>query len=143
MAPISSSFMINQPVEKVFAYIVSVENHKAWQQGIAEAKVSPSGPVGVGSIYTYTTQVMGRRIDTQMQVSAFEQNKKWAVKTIGVPKSVETVYLFEPAGGATKMTITMELPPGAYPAMAEKMMSQQMQKTLQEQGARIKQLVGG
>jgi uncharacterized membrane protein len=143
MTPISSSFTINQPVEKVFAYVVSVENHKAWQPGIVDAKVTPSGPVGVGSTYTYTTQVMGRRIDSQMQVSAFEQNKKWAVKTVGVPKPVETVYLFEATGSATKLMITMELPAGAYPAMAENMMKQQMQKTLQEQGARIKQLVGG
>ena len=143
MAPISSSFTINQPVEKVFAYIVTVENHKAWQPGIAEAKITPSGPVGVGSIYTYTTKVMGRSIDSQMQVSAFEPNKKWAVKTIGVPKSVETVYLFEAEGNATRLTISMELPPGAYPAMAENAIKGQMQKTLQEQGARIKQLVGG
>ena len=76
-----------------------------------------------------------------MQVSAFEQNKKWAVKTTGVPKPVETVYLFEDAGGTTKLTISMELPAGAYPAMAEGMIKQQMQKTLQEQGERIKQFV--
>lgn len=143
MTAITSDFTINQPVEKVFAYVVGVENHKAWQAGIADAKVTPAGPVGLGSTYTYTTQVMGRRIETQMQVSAFEQNKKWAVKTVGVPKPMETVYLFEPAGGATHLTISMELPAGAYPAMAENMMKQQMQKSLQEQGARIKQLVGG
>lgn len=141
MAPMSSSITIDQPVEKVFEYVVSVENHKAWQAGIADARVTPSGPVSLGSVYTYTTEVMGRKMETQMQVSAFEQNKKWAVKTTGVPKPVETVYLFEAAGGATNLTISMELPAGAYPAMAEGMIKQQMQKTLQEQGERIKRIV--
>ena len=141
MSTISANFTINQPVEKVFAYVISVENHTAWQAGIAEARVTPSGPVGLGSTYIYTTQVMGRRIESQMQVSAFEPNKTWAVKTVGVPNSVETVYLFEPAGSATQLTISMNMPPGAYPAMAENMIKQQMQKSLQEQGERIKRLV--
>ena len=60
MAPMSSVLTINQPVEKVFEYVVSVANHKAWQQGITDARVTPNGPVGLGSVYTYTSQVMGR-----------------------------------------------------------------------------------
>ncbi len=141
MATLSCSVTINQPVEKVFNYVVSVENHKAWQASIVDAKVTPSGPVGVGSTYVYATEVMGRRYESQMQVSAFEQNKKWAVKTTGVPNSVETVYLFEAAGNATKLTISMDVPAGAYPAAAEGMIKQQMQKSLEEQGSRIKQMV--
>ena len=141
MATLSCSVTINQPVEKVFNYVVAVENHKAWQASIVDAKVTPSGPIGVGSIYVYATEVMGRRIESQMQVSAFEQNKKWAVKTTGVPNSVETAYLFEAAGNVTKLMIAMDVPAGAYPAAAEAMIKQQMQKSLEEQGNRIKQMV--
>ena len=140
MASVSSSVTINQPVEKVFSYVAMVENHKAWQAGIQDAKITPAGPVAVGSIYHYTTEVMGRKIETQLQVSAYEQNKKWSVKTTGVPRPVETVYLFEGTGNTTKLTISMELS-GGYPAAAEGMVKQQMQKSLDEQGNRIKQMV--
>jgi carbon monoxide dehydrogenase subunit G len=140
MATVSSSVSINQPVGKVFAYVTSVENHKAWQPGILEAKVTPAGPIAVGSTYHYTTEVMGRKMETQMQVSAFEQDKKWAVKTTGVPRPVETVYLFEAVGNTTKVTISMDLT-GGYPAAAEAMVKQQMQKNLDDQGNRIKQMV--
>lgn len=140
MASVSSSVTINQPVDKVFAYITMVENHKAWQAGILEAKVTPAGPIAVGSIYHYTTEVMGRRMETQLQVSAYEQNKKWSVKTTGVPRPVETVYLFEGAGNATKLTISMELT-GGYPAAAEAMVKQQMQKSMDESANKIKQMV--
>ena len=141
MASLSSTIVINQPVDKVFAYVIAVENHMAWQTGLKAAKVTPAGPIAVGSIYGYTTEVMGRKYESQMQVSAFELNKKWAVKTIGVPRSVETVYLFEAAGNGTKLTLSMEVPPGAYPAAAEGAIKQQMQKSLEDQGKRIKQLV--
>jgi uncharacterized protein YndB with AHSA1/START domain len=140
MASVSSSTTINQPVDKVFSFITSVENHKAWQAGILDAKVTPAGPVAVGSILHYTTEVMGRRMETQLQVSAYEPNKKWSVKTTGVPRPVETVYLFEGAGATTKLTISMELT-GGYPAAAEAMVKQQMQKSLDEQGMKIKQML--
>jgi len=141
MATLSSSITINQPVDKVFVFVTAVENHKAWQAGILDAKVTPDGPISVGSIYVYTTEVMGRKYESQMQVSSFEQNKKWAVKTIGVPRSVETVYLFEAAGNATNLTLSMEVPAGAYPAAAEGMIMQQMQKSLEDQNNRIKQML--
>jgi hypothetical protein len=140
MPSVSSTTTIGKPVEAVFEYVTSVANHKAWQAGILEAKVTPEGPLGVGSTYQYTTEVMGRKIQSAMQISAWEPNKKWAVKTTGVPNAVETVYVFQPAGGGTQLTISMELS-GGYPPMAEPMIKQQMQKSLEEQGARIKQFV--
>ncbi|MDR3574349.1 MAG: SRPBCC family protein [Anaerolineaceae bacterium] len=140
MASASSSVLINQPVDKVFAYITDASNHTAWQAGLLGAQVTPAGPVALGSIYHYTTEVMGRRYESQTQVSAFEPNKKWATKTVGVPRPVETVYLFEPAGNTTRLTISMDLT-GGYPAAAEGAVRAQMQKSFDEQVQRIKKIV--
>jgi hypothetical protein len=137
MASASSSIVINQPVDQVFSYITNVTNHTAWQAGILSATITPAGPVALGSIYHYTTEVMGRKYETQIQVSGFEQNKKWATKTIGVPRSVETVYLFEAVGTTTRLTISSDLT-GGYPVAAEAMVRAQMQKSFDEQGQRIK-----
>jgi uncharacterized protein YndB with AHSA1/START domain len=142
VASVSSTTTINQPVDKVFTYVITAENHNAWQQGILDVSVTPAGPVAVGSTYRYTSKVMGRQMETQMQVSAFEPNRQWSVTTVGVPTPVTTAYQFEPEGNGTKLTISMELT-GGYPAAAEAMVKQQMQKSLDEQGARIKQMVGG
>lgn len=141
MPIISTSAIINQPAERVFAYIVAVENHTAWQAGIKDARITPDGPVGVGTTYVYTTEVMGQRIQSQMQVSVYQENKLWAVKTVGVPNSVETAYRFEPAGAGTQLTISMDVPAGAYPAAVEGMVKQQMLKSLEEQAQRISRLV--
>ena len=140
MASVSSSTTINKPVDQVFSGVVNAAAQKTWQAGILDAKVTPAGPVALGSIYHYTTDVMGRKMETQLQVSAFEPNKKWAVKTTGVPRPVETVYLFESAGAATKLTISMDLT-GGYPAAAEAMVKQQMQKSLDDQGHRLKEML--
>ncbi|RPI23373.1 MAG: hypothetical protein EHM70_22600 [Chloroflexota bacterium] len=141
MATLSGTTLINKPVDMVFSFITNAENHKAWQPMLKEAKVTPPGPIGVGSTYIYTTEVMGRRIETKMQVSRFEQNCLWAFKTIGVPQPVETVYAFQPEANATRLTITMEVPAGAYPAAAEAMIKQQMQKSLEDQGKQLKSIL--
>jgi uncharacterized protein YndB with AHSA1/START domain len=141
MANLSSSTVINQPVEKVFTFLVNAANHKIWQPMLLDAKVSPEGPVTLGSTYIYTTDVMGRKMETKLQVSQFEPNHIWAFKTVGVPTSVESIYVFDAEGNGTKLTISMDVPAGAYPAAAEGMIKQQMQKSLEEQGKQLKQIL--
>jgi uncharacterized protein YndB with AHSA1/START domain len=143
MASASSSVTINKPVDQVFSYVVDVANHPSWQAGILEARVTPDGPVGVGSTYHYTTEVMGNRMETQMQVTAFEENKTWGVTTVGVPRPVETIYSFEAAGDATTLTVSMDLPPDAYPAAALDMVKQQMAKAMADAANKIKTMIEG
>lgn len=140
MTTVSASISINQPVDKVFDYMIDVENHKAWQAGILNATVTPPGPIGVGSTYHYTTEVMGRQMETHLEVTACEKNQKWSVKTTGVPLSIEMDYLFEAVDNNTKLTISMELA-GGYPAAAEAMVKQQTQKNFEDQCNKIKQLL--
>jgi hypothetical protein len=77
---------------------------------------------------------MGRNYETKMQVSAFEQNRKWFTKT----NNTETGYTLEPVDGGTKMTVSMMVPAGAYPAAAEGAVMQQMEKSLREQANALK-----
>ena len=137
MASVSCSTTINKPVDKVFGYVTNVENHTAWQAGISAASLTPAGPVAVGSVYHYTVEVMGRKIETQNEVASYEPNQKWSVKTMGTPRPVETVYHFEAVGDTTKLTISMDLT-GGYPAAAEAMVKQQMEKSLSDQANTIK-----
>ena len=140
MTTVSASISINQPVDRAFDYMIDVGNHKAWQAGILNASVTPPGPIGVGSTYHYTTEVMGRQMETHLEVTACEKNQKWSVKTTGVPLSVEMDYLFEAVDNNTKLTISMELA-GGYPAAAEAMVKQQTQKNFEDQCTKIKQLL--
>lgn len=118
--------------------MIDVANHPSWQAAIESAILSPDGPVAVGSIYTYSTKVMGRSMETKMEVSQFEENKLWAVKTVGVPTAIETIYTFTPEGDGTKLEIAMDLVPGSFPAAAEAMMKKSTQDNLDAQCATIK-----
>lgn len=140
MANVSMQVVINQPVEKVFEYVTNVANHLTWHENLLEAHITPEGPLGVGSTYHYVTSVMGNRIPSQMQISAWEENRVWGITTTGVPNPAQTLYTFDGAGDSTTLTIEMELT-GGYPAAAEAMIMQEMKKQLDGQGQRIKNAV--
>jgi uncharacterized membrane protein len=142
MPVVSQKVTINQPVQTVFDYLTNVANHTAWQAGIQSAAITPPGAPALGSIYSYVTDVMGTKYESKMEVSAFEPNRLWQVKVVGMPNAPITTYNFEEAGGATNMMISMELV-GGYPAAAEGAIVAQTQQSLAEQAARIKQQVGG
>ena len=141
MTSVSSSTTINQPVEKVFGFVSDIESQMKMQPSILAVKVTPPGPVALGSMLHYTSEYAGKKYESAVQVSAYEPNKKWATKTTGVPKPMETVYVFEPAGSGTKMTVSTELVPGSYPAAAEPTIKAQWQKTFDETCAHVKQMV--
>ena len=56
MTTVSSSTTINKPVEKVFSLIADPVNQKALQPGILDVKVTPPGPMAVGSMLHYTSE---------------------------------------------------------------------------------------
>ncbi|KAA3643312.1 MAG: DUF3284 domain-containing protein [Chloroflexi bacterium] len=141
MPTVTCSTTINQSADKVFAYLTDVKNHTSWQAAIESATISPDGPAALGSVYEYTTDVMGQKMKSQMEITSFEENKKWGVSTVGVPTTTTTVYDFEDEGGSTKLTITMELADGAYPAAAEAMVVAETEKNLVKQAETIKAAV--
>jgi carbon monoxide dehydrogenase subunit G len=141
MTSVSSSTTINQPVEKVFSFVSDIESQMKMQPSILAVKVTPPGSVALGSLLHYTTEYAGKKYESAVQVSAYEPNKKWATKTTGVPKPMETMYVFEPAGSGTKVTVSTELVPGSYPAMAEPTIKAQWQKTFDETCAHLKQML--
>ena len=140
MTTVLSSITINQPVEKVFSLIADPANQKALQPGILDVKITPPGPVAVGSLLHYTTEYAGKKYESAVQVSAYEPNKKWATKTTGTPKPMETVYAFEPAGAGTKVTVSTELIPGCFPAAAEGTMKAYWQKVFDDICRSLKQM---
>ena len=139
MTTISSSITINQPVEKVFSLVADPANMKNMQAGILDVRVTPPGPVAVGSQLHTTSEYAGKKYESAVQVSAYEPNKKWATKTM-TQKPVEYTYAFEAAGAGTKLTISTELIPGSFPAPAEGAIKAQWQKTFDETCSRLKQM---
>jgi len=142
MIKVEKSVTINKPVEEVFAFVVNHENTTKWQGGV-EA-IIPEGPANVvGSKYTEVRKFMGQEMKSNLEITAFVANAKWAAKVLKGPVPYEVTATFESTGGGTKMTTRVEGEPKGFFKVAEGMLTGQLGKSLEEDGDRLKKILEG
>ena len=142
MIKVEKSVTINKPVAEVFAFVTTNANITKWQGGV-EA-VQEEGPANtVGSRYTEVRKFMGQEMKTTLEITAFEPNVKWSAKVVKGPVPYEVTITFEASGGGTKMTTHVEGEPSGFFKIAEGMVVGQLEKSLEEDGQRLKKILEG
>jgi uncharacterized protein YndB with AHSA1/START domain len=139
MIKVENSITINAPVEKVFAFVTDPDNSTKWQGGVDA--VEYDGEQTVGGKYTEVRKFMGREMRTTLEVTRLEENKLWAAKTLSGPVPYEVTVTYEPAGGGTKMTTTVEAEPGGFFKLAEGAVRKQLESGLEEDSQTLKSMI--
>jgi uncharacterized membrane protein len=137
MVKAENSITINKPVEDVFAYVNNLENSAVWQGGVESVKFQDASP-GVGEQYIEVRKFLGRDMESTIEVTALELNKKYAAKTITGPVPFEVTVTFEPIEGGTRMTTTVEGEPRGFFKLAGGAVQKQLEKSLVDDGERLK-----
>jgi hypothetical protein len=109
---IEYSHVINRPVDKVFHFMVveHVKNHPRWDSDI-ELWLDSDEPIGVGTIIKRRNSRSGTPVKGTMEVTEYEQNRKFTtIIQEGSGKMIGGL-LFEPVGvDQTKVTTVIDLP---------------------------------
>ena len=142
MIKVESSVVINKPLAEVFAFATNSDNSTKWQGGV-EAVIAEGPPNVVGSKHTEVRKFMGQEMKSTMELTAFEPNVKWAAKVVKGPVPYVVTVTYEAAGSATKMTTKVEGEPTGFFKIAEGMVASQLEKSLAEDGQRLKKLLEG
>ena len=143
MIQVEKSVKINRPLPEVFAFVSNTYNVPKWQGGVENVYLE--GPVGnVGTKFTEVRRFMGQEMKSTLEITAFEQNARWAARVIKGPVPYEVSATFEDAGGGgTKMTTRVEGEPKGFFKIAEGMLKGQLEKSLEEDGQRLKGILEG
>ena len=140
MIKVEKSVTINKPVEEVFAFVSKQENTTKWQGGVQA--IIPEGPANVvGSKYIEVRKFMGQEMRSTLEITAFVENARWAAKVLKGPVPYEVIATFEPSGAGTRMTMQVEGEPKGFFKIAEGMLGGQLEKSLEEDGARLKSIL--
>ena len=86
---------INRPVEEVFAYVSDLQNGPQWQNGLLEVRRITKGPLGIGTQFTAVRKFMGRKMESVIEFTTYEPNKKIAFKSISGTSPFEQSFIFE------------------------------------------------
>lgn len=143
MIRIEKSVVINKPVEEVFALVTDGSQAHTWQGGLEAVEGTTNR---VGSKYTEVRKLLGKEMRSTMEVTAFEPDTHWAAKVVKGPVPYEVSVRLEPdpAGqGGTRLTTSVDGEPSGFFKMAEGVMKSQLEKSIEENIQRLKQLLEG
>ena len=141
MLKLDISIVINRPVEEVFAFLSNPENGPKWGSGSKEVKMITQGPIGVGTRYRTVREALGRRIESETEITEFEPNRKIASKSISGPFPMESAVTFERVEGGTRVTGTLFGEPGGFFKLAEPLLVSMLKRQYQADLANLKDLM--
>jgi len=132
MISINLNALILQPVWQVFDYVANPENNPQWQYGsLGSVQLSP-GDMQVGTLFSSIGHFMGRRIQSDFEVTEFETNKSYGFETISGPIQLQTSYNFEVVDRGTNLIVSSLINPGGFFKLIDPIVTRVAKKQFKE-----------
>lgn len=141
MAALSASITIKHPIEEIFAFVTDVNNAAKWQSGIIEAKATSQEAIGIGTTYIYVVQVMGKKLETRGEITAYEPHGRYEWKSTKGPFPMSGGATFEETSEGVRVTDTVNVEPGGFFKPAEPLLIKQQQSQMEKDLAKLKKLL--
>ncbi|HWJ44315.1 MAG TPA: SRPBCC family protein [Gaiellaceae bacterium] len=94
---------IARPVADVFAYLTDVRNVPEWQESALSAEW-----IEEGKRFRERRSFLGRSAELELEVSEFEQDRRFDVRTMKAPVPLEIHHTFAAVDGGPQQKLTAE-----------------------------------
>ena len=138
MIKIDLSTLVDKPIKDVFAFIGNPNNMPKWNTTVMGVEQITPGEVGVGTKFKSVGEMMGRRIEGEMQVTAYEPDTKFGVQMNAGPMQVNMMVSFETVGTGTKISLNAQGNPAGFFKLAEPVMAGRVKAMMEENIASLK-----
>jgi uncharacterized membrane protein len=132
---------INRPQQEVFDFVANLENDPKWQASIQSVEQTSDGPIGEGSTFRYQTKYLGRKSETEIQLTSYDPPNGASVKVLSGPVPFENTYKFEAQDGGTLLTFTGWAEIGGFFKIAEGLAGKQIEKQMEADAAALKKVL--
>ena len=130
--------LIDKPIKDVFPFVADPGNMPKWNSvAISLQQVTP-GAVGVGTKFKSVGEMMGRRMEGEMQVTSYEPQSKCGFQVNAGPMQVNLTFIFKTVGMGTKVNLNAQGNPGSIFKLAEGMLAGRVKSMMEENLARLK-----
>src|SRR5215203_1497586 len=138
MINLDLSTLIDRPVKDVFAFVTEPNNMSKWNSAVVSMQQITPGTVGLGTKFKNVGEMMGRRIEGEMQVITFEPDSKYGFQMQAGPMQVNVNLGFKTVGTGTKLSLNAQGNPAGVFKLAEGVMQGHVQSMMEENLARLK-----
>jgi uncharacterized protein YndB with AHSA1/START domain len=124
----------------VFAYVTDPRNLPAWQ-GTAAVEQLTAGPVAVGTRFRETHERMGRRLESVTEVTAYEPDRRFAVRVAEGPVPIDGDWRFAPADGGTRIDFSASVQLSGAMRVLRQLIARAVRRQMRRDHERLKQLL--
>ncbi len=132
---------INKPVEEIFAYLADPRKETEYSGVTQEVRVEGSGPIGKGTKYFQTAKFMGKRLDSLIEITEYEPNRRVTYRGVSGPMPMTWTYQLEPVGRGTRVSMNGEAEPSGFFKLASPVMQGPMKKQAETELRNLKELL--
>ncbi len=106
---VTQTFIVDAAPEVVFDYVTNPSNLRAWQTSKTSVEQLTDGPPGVGTqVQERTKPPGGKEFEQIVEFTEFDRPTRVRVHIVEGPQPIDGTWVFEPAGGGTKVSFTAE-----------------------------------
>ena len=131
MYQFEKSVFIERPQQEVFDFVSNRANDSQWQSGGGTTEKTSEGPIGLGTTYRSTTKLLGRGIESTLEITSWDAPNELSEKTTSGPIPFEGKSTFSPKENGTQLTFSGQAELGGFFKMAEGLVGKQMQKSFE------------
>lgn len=141
MISIHLNTLVLRPVWEVFDFITTPENNSQWQYGWLISMKTSAGDMRIGTVFSGFGHFMGRRIQSDFEVTEFEPNKSYGFETISGPIQLQTSYSFEALDHGTNMMVSSLINPGGFFKLLDPIVTRVAKKQFLENLTTLKEIL--
>jgi carbon monoxide dehydrogenase subunit G len=141
MINLDLSTLIDRPVKDVFAFVSNLNNMSKWNSAVVSLQQLTPGAVGVGTKFKSVGEMMGRRIEGEVQVTSYEPDTKTGFQMNAGPMQINVTISFKPVGTGTKVSLNAQGNPAGVFKLAEGIMQGRVKSLMEENLARLKSVL--
>jgi uncharacterized protein YndB with AHSA1/START domain len=125
--------------EEVFELLSDIERLPEWQASAIEAHAE--GPLGEGSRVTEKRRFLGRELDTELEVVAYEPPKRLTLRSLGGPVEFTVDHELAAHAGGTQLRLVAEAQPGGLLRLTEPVLTRTAEQEFRRDLDRLKELL--
>ena len=125
----------------MFAYLSDPDTFPEWQASALEAKQESPGAMAVGARVREVRTFLGRRMNTVLDVTAYEPGRQFSLKVASGPIPFEVRQNLQPVESGTKIDVVIEGEPGGFFKLAEPLVVRAVGRELANNLATLKDVL--
>lgn len=141
MYKFKKELIINRAQQEVFDFATDPANDPKWRGTSDFAEWTSPSPVGVGSTQRSEGSFLGRKIDSNLEVTAWDPPNQFGLKAVSGPIPFEINVNMTSNGNGTSVTLIGQAEFGGFFKLAEGLAGKQLEKQLDKDFETLKNLM--